>query len=73
MIIESLITWQKVNLACLQETKSEDLSTSLVCSLATGRFLKWAPVDSRVVSGRVLVFFWDNRVLYLVDMEVGDY
>lgn len=57
MIIESLITWQKIKLACLQETKSKDLSTSLVCSLAMGRFLKWGPVDSRVASGRVLGFF----------------
>lgn len=65
MIIESLITWQKVNLACLQETKREDLSTSLVCSLATGRFLKWGPVDSRVASSRVLVFFFGTIGCYI--------
>lgn len=42
-------------------------------SLATGSFLKWGAVDSRATSGRVFVFFWDDRVLYLVGMEVGDY
>ena len=44
----------------------------VVCSLGTGRFLEWGAVNARGVAGGILVF-WDNKVLELVDMELGLY
>ena len=46
------------------------MSRGLVRSLGVGRFLEWGAVDSRGVAG-VIVVFWDNRVLELVNLETG--
>ena len=48
------------------------MSTSLACSLGASEFLEWGVVNSRGAAGGVLVF-WDNRVLDLVGMDVGEH
>ena len=39
-------------------------------SLEVGRCLEWGAVNSR---GAAMVVFWDNRVLQMVEMEVGKF
>ena len=69
-IIKALISSQKVDLVCLQETKMTEMSLGVVQSLGVGRFLEWGALNARGAAGGVVVF-WDNRVLELVWMEVG--
>ncbi|RVX12904.1 Transposon TX1 uncharacterized 149 kDa protein [Vitis vinifera] len=42
----------------------------IVRSLGVGRCLEWG-LNSRGATGGVFVVFWDNRVLQMVEMEVG--
>ena len=51
--IKSLINAQKANLVCLQVTKIQSMSCSLVRSLGVGRFLEWGTLDSRGMVGGV--------------------
>ncbi|RVW28024.1 hypothetical protein CK203_111270 [Vitis vinifera] len=69
-VIKALIKKNNVDLVCLQETKIQGMSRGLVRSLGVGRFLEWGAVDSRGAAG-VIVVFWDNRVLELVNLETG--
>ena len=69
-VIKVLIKKNKVDLVCLQETKIQGMSRGLIRSLGVGRFLEWGVVDSRGAVG-VIVVFWDNRVLELVNLETG--
>ena len=46
-IIKALIKSQRVDLVCLQETKIQDMSLGLVCSLEVGRFLGWGAECAR--------------------------
>ena len=64
-VIKALIKDQKVDLVCLQE-----MSKRIVRSLGVGRCLEWGAVYLRGAFGGVLVF-WDNRVLQLLEAEVG--
>ena len=41
-------------------------------SLRVGRCLEWGAMNSRGVA-RGVVVFWDNRVLQLVELEVGNF
>ena len=61
-----------VNVVCLLETKIQEMSGGLVCSLGVSRCLEWSAVNSKGAIGGILVF-WDNRVLELVGAEVGSY
>ena len=69
-VIKALIRSQRADLACLQETKIQDMSRRIVHSLGVGKFLGWGAMSARGAAGGVVVF-WDNRVLELVGMEVG--
>ena len=71
-LIKSLIKAQRADLVCLQETKIQSMSCSLVRSLGVCRFLEWGALDSRGMAGGVLVF-WDTRVLELIEMEIGNF
>ena len=51
--------------------KSSNPSRSLVWSLGVGRLLEWGAMNSQGMAGKVLVF-WDNRVLELTGMEIGE-
>ncbi|RVW27813.1 hypothetical protein CK203_107071 [Vitis vinifera] len=50
----------------------QKMSIRVVRSLGVGRFLEWGVVNARGAAGGVVVF-WDNRVLELVGMEVGQF
>ena len=69
-IIKALISSQKVDLVCLQETKMTEMSLGVMRSLGVGRFLEWGALNAWGAAGRV-VLFWDNRALELVRMDVG--
>ena len=69
-VIKALLKKNKVDLVCLQETKIQEMSRGLVCSLGVRRFLEWGIVDLRGAAGGIVVF-WDNRVLELVGLEAG--
>ena len=71
-VIKALIKDQKVDLVCLQETKMQEMSKRIVRRLGVGRCLDWGAVNSRGAFGGVLVF-WDNRVLQLLEAEVGTF
>ena len=71
-LIKSLIKTQKADLICLQETKIQRMSSSLVRSLGVGRSLEWGALDIRGMAGGVLVF-WDTRVIELLEMEIGNF
>ena len=71
-VIKVLIKGQKVDLVCLQETKMQEMSKMIVRSLDMGRCLDWKVLNSKGVSGGVLVF-WDKRVLQLLDTKVGTF
>ncbi|RVW93092.1 Transposon TX1 uncharacterized 149 kDa protein [Vitis vinifera] len=71
-LIKDVIKTQKANLVCLQEIKLQEMTSAIVRSLGVGRCLEWGALNSRGAAGGVVVF-WDNRVLQLEEMEVGNY
>ncbi|RVW41542.1 LINE-1 reverse transcriptase-like [Vitis vinifera] len=71
-LIKDVIKTQKADLVCLQETKLQEMTSAIVRSLGVGRCLEWGALNSRGAAGGVVVF-WDNRVLQLEEMEVGNY
>ena len=71
-MIKALIKDQNMDLVCLQETKMQEMSERIVRSLGVGRCLEWGAVCLRGAFGGVLVF-WDNRVLQLLEAEVGTF
>ena len=71
-LIKDVIKTQKVDLVCLQETKIQEMTSGIVRSLGVGRCLEWGAMNSRGAT-RVVVVFWDNRVLQMVEMEVSKY
>ena len=62
-LIKALIRSQIVDLVCLQETKMQELSLGVVCSIGVGRFLEWGAVNARGAAGGVVVL-WDYRVQF---------
>ena len=71
-IIKSLIKDHRVDLVCLQETKIQEMSTTIVRSLGVGGFLDWVALDSNGAAGSILIF-WDNRVLNRLGVEMGEF
>ena len=69
-IIKSMIWSYLADLVRLQETKVQQMNDSLVKSLRVGRCLNWGVVEASGQAGSILVF-WDNRVLELIEMELG--
>ena len=67
-LIKDVIKTQKADLVCLQETKLQEMTSAIVRSLGVGRCLEWGALNSRGAA-----VFWDNRVLQLEEMEVGNY
>ena len=43
-LIKNVIKTQKVDLVCLQETKTQEMSSGIVRSLGVGRCLEWGLV-----------------------------
>ena len=50
-IIKSIVKAQKMDLVCLQETKIQRMSSSIVRSLGVGRSLEWGALDSQGMAG----------------------
>ena len=48
-VIKALIRKNRVDLVCLQETKIQEMSMGIICSLEVGKFLDWGAVDSKGV------------------------
>ena len=69
-VVKALIRSQKVDVVCLPEIKSQEMSQGVIHNLGVGRFLGWGAVNARGTAGGVVVF-WDKRVLELVGLEVG--
>ena len=57
---------------CLLETKIQEMVVGAVHNLGVDRCLEWVVVNAKDAVGGVLVF-WDNMVLQLVGMEVGNF
>ena len=57
---------------CLLETKIQEMVVGVVHNLGVDRCLEWVVVNAKDAVGGVLVF-WDNMVLQLVGMEVGNF
>ena len=52
------------------------MASGIVRSLGVGRYLEWGALNSRGAAargGRGVVVFWDNKVLQMVEMEMGKY
>ena len=67
-VLKAFIRSKKADIACMQETKIQNMSVGIVRSLGVGRFLDWGTVDAEGFAGGILDF-WDKRVVELVDME----
>ena len=57
-IIRKFVKLQRMDLACLQETKIKDLSPSCSRSLRVGRYANWKAVKAKGTIGGILLF-WD--------------
>ena len=55
-LIKALISSQKVDLVCLQETKMTEMSLGVVQSLGVGIFLEWGALNAMGVARGVVVF-----------------
>jgi exonuclease III len=70
--IKNLIKMWKADVICLQETKLELVSRSLVKSLWGCHYVDWAVIGSVGASGGILVM-WDRRVVEKVEEAIGQY
>ena len=71
-MISSVVRAQKACLVCFQETKVQEMSLKVVKSLGIGRFMDWGAVHAGGAS-RGILFFWDNKVLELLELERGGF
>ena len=71
-VIKSVVRKQKVDLFCIQETKIQLMSESVVRSLGSGRFLECKALNACGSAGGMLIC-WDKRVLELLEWEVGQF
>ena len=69
-IIKALLRAQRHDIFCLQETKTQVMSSGIVRSLGPSRFLDWEVLDATGTARGVLVV-WDIRSFVLLDKEVG--
>ncbi len=70
--IKNLIKLWRADVICLQETKMEVLSRSLVKSLWGWHYVDWAYLGSVGAFGGILVL-WDRRVMEKVEEAVGQF
>ena len=54
-VIKSVVRKQKVDLFCIQETKIQLMSESVVRSLGSGRFLEWKALNACGSAGGMLI------------------
>jgi hypothetical protein len=72
MRVRRLLSQWKVDIVCLQETKLEMITTSLVQSLWRCPYAEWCFVPSIGASGGILLM-WHRRVVSKVDVCVGTF
>jgi hypothetical protein len=70
--VRRLLSQWKVNIVCLQETKLEMITPSLVQSLWRCPYVEWSHVPSIGASGGILLM-WDRRVVSKVDVCQGNF
>jgi hypothetical protein len=70
--VRNLCRQWKADIICLQETKLELISSSIVQSLWGCHFVDWCYLASRGASGGILLM-WDRRVVVKTEMYVGEY
>ena len=71
-MIKAMVKSHKVDVVCFQETKVQEMNKVIVQSLGMGRFLEWGALNSKGAAGGVVVF-WYNKVLQVLDVEVGNF
>ena len=54
-VIKTFIRNQRVDLICIQETKIQAMSDSIVRSIGSGRFLGWKAVNVEGASGGIFI------------------
>jgi exonuclease III len=70
--IKNALKLWKGEVICLQETKLENISRSVVRSLWSNRFADWKFLESEGASGGVLIM-WDKRVAEVQDCVKGQF
>jgi len=70
--VRNLIRQWKADIICLQETKLEFISNSLVRSLWGCHFVDWCYLASCGASGGILIL-WDRRIVEKLDEYVGEF
>ena len=50
-LIKNVIKTQKVDLVCLQETKTQEMTNGIVRNLGVGSCLEWGALNSRGAGG----------------------
>ena len=48
-VIKAMIRSQRVDLFCIQETKTQTMSEGVVRNLGSGRFLNWGAKDAQAL------------------------
>ena len=69
-IIRNVIRYQRVNLVCLQETKTQNMTAAVARSVGVGRNYDWRALNAEGSAGGILLF-WDKKIMELVDSEIS--
>ena len=70
--VRNLLSFWKVDIVCLQETKVSRFTSSLVRSLWRSPYVEWYYVAAEGASGGILLM-WDQRVVSKLDICLGSY
>jgi endonuclease/exonuclease/phosphatase family metal-dependent hydrolase len=70
--VRNLLRQWKADIICLQETKLDFVSNSLVRSLWGCHFVDWCYLASRGASGGILIM-WNRRIVEKIDVYVGEF
>ena len=70
MRVRNLLNSWKADIVCLQETKLDSISRSLIRSLWRCRYVDWLCLDSLGASGGIIIM-WDTKVVEKVEEAVG--
>jgi endonuclease/exonuclease/phosphatase family metal-dependent hydrolase len=65
--VRNLLRHWKADIICLQETKLDFVSNSLVRSLWGCHFVDWCYLASRGAAGGILIM-WDRRIVEKIDV-----
>ena len=69
--VKNLLRQSKVDIICLQETKLEFISSSIVKNLWGCPYVEWCYVASRGASGGISLM-WDRRVVTKIEFLWGN-